>query len=408
MLTEIELANLNFTDEEEELIPFDKDSYGVEEDYRFCLVGKALMDCVVHFLSLKRTLADLCHSLGGVSITLSKGEDSLQIPLVYTDFWVQVHSLSVDKEVYRIRVQINVRMPLKRKKKLALGQNRKGVQSRREVSVGNRWLRKNSPDGSQGGGNPLGIDVDGRSEGRNFETGDKGKWDLTPRIAQLCNVMRRRGNEPGERKQLVLVRHVQPQILFRIETNLSERRMEHVHLKCGFVKRIDMGAYGSKEGLSLGWRGEVIWSIGGIEKRGVMGFAKEVRELSRVTMYGSGGFLMRLCSRLKRGRLQNKINMALFKEVLEECDLSDLGVVNLAWWESFLRYSLKRLPHVFSDYCTILVDLGDVSRGSRIWGKRGFRFNSNWILEDCCEQQVRSFREVNIDDVPPKLEKLGK
>lgn len=27
------------------------------------------MDCVVHFLSLKRTLADLWHSLGGVSIT---------------------------------------------------------------------------------------------------------------------------------------------------------------------------------------------------------------------------------------------------------------------------------------------------------------------------------------------------
>lgn len=31
------------------------------------------------------------------------------------------------------------------------------------------------------------------------------------------------------------VRHVQPQILFLIETNLSERRMEHGHLKCGFV-----------------------------------------------------------------------------------------------------------------------------------------------------------------------------
>lgn len=73
-----------------------------------------------------------------------------------------------------------------------------------------------------------------------------------------------------------------------------------------------------------------------------------------------------------------------------------------------MGYSLKHLPHVFSDYCTILVDLGDVSRGSTIWGKRGFRFNANWILEDCCEQQVRIFGEVNIDDVPTKLEKLGK
>ncbi|KAK5835929.1 hypothetical protein PVK06_011647 [Gossypium arboreum] len=69
MVTEIELANVNFADEEEELIQFDKDSYVVEEDNRFCLVGKTLIDCVVRFPSLKKTLVDLWHPLGGVSIT---------------------------------------------------------------------------------------------------------------------------------------------------------------------------------------------------------------------------------------------------------------------------------------------------------------------------------------------------
>ncbi|PPS11996.1 hypothetical protein GOBAR_AA08641 [Gossypium barbadense] len=43
---------------------------------------------------------------------------------------------------------------------------------------------------------------------------------------------------------------------------------------------IDVGAYGSKNGFVVGIKG-----IGGIEMRGVMGFAKKVGELSRVTIF---------------------------------------------------------------------------------------------------------------------------
>lgn len=59
-----ELANLNLDDEEEELILCENDLNGLEDDYQFCLVGKALMECMVHFPSLKRTLANLWHPLG--------------------------------------------------------------------------------------------------------------------------------------------------------------------------------------------------------------------------------------------------------------------------------------------------------------------------------------------------------
>ncbi|KAH1039138.1 hypothetical protein J1N35_040881 [Gossypium stocksii] len=88
-----------------------------------------------------------------------------------TGMFVQYDTALVTRGIMRymrIRVKINVRMPLKRKKKLALGQNREGTQSKREVSVGSRWLKKDSPDGSQGGDNSLGMDVDRHNEGRNF------------------------------------------------------------------------------------------------------------------------------------------------------------------------------------------------------------------------------------------------
>ncbi|MBA0723485.1 hypothetical protein Golax_004062, partial [Gossypium laxum] len=62
-------TNLNLEDEEEELIPCERDPNKEDDEYWFCLVGKALTDCVIHFPSLKRTLVDLCHPLRGVIIS---------------------------------------------------------------------------------------------------------------------------------------------------------------------------------------------------------------------------------------------------------------------------------------------------------------------------------------------------
>lgn len=47
------------------------------------------------------------------------------------------------------------------------------------------------------------------------------------------------------------VRANSPQILFLIETKLCSKKMEKVRLKYGFKTGIDVGAVGSKGGLSL-------------------------------------------------------------------------------------------------------------------------------------------------------------
>lgn len=63
------MANLNIAGEEEDLVEALGDEVASGEDYSFCLVGRVLMDNVVHFRSMRNVLAYLWHPLRGVSIT---------------------------------------------------------------------------------------------------------------------------------------------------------------------------------------------------------------------------------------------------------------------------------------------------------------------------------------------------
>ncbi|KAH1083136.1 hypothetical protein J1N35_022897 [Gossypium stocksii] len=61
-----ELANLSLLDDEEEA--FQGESVVVDSTYQNYLVGHCLTDSVVHFPSLRNTMADLWHPIGGVCI----------------------------------------------------------------------------------------------------------------------------------------------------------------------------------------------------------------------------------------------------------------------------------------------------------------------------------------------------
>lgn len=54
---EDELVNLNLVDEKEEV--FGEDPTIVQNEFRYCLGGCCLADNVVHFPSLRNTMADL-------------------------------------------------------------------------------------------------------------------------------------------------------------------------------------------------------------------------------------------------------------------------------------------------------------------------------------------------------------
>ncbi|MBA0633819.1 hypothetical protein Godav_029476, partial [Gossypium davidsonii] len=178
---ENDLANLALTDEVEEA--FEEDAALVDQNLHLCLVGCCLTDSIVHFPSLRNTIADLWYPIRGICISdlgdrcflfqffhevdiqrvltstpwffnnhlllfhrMKPGENPSLVPLIFTEFWVQVHDLPLglvsetmtkqfrdflgkflehdlssrlgnSHSSMRIRVQLNVNNPLKRRKK---------------------------------------------------------------------------------------------------------------------------------------------------------------------------------------------------------------------------------------------------------------------------------------------------
>ncbi|MFQ6663414.1 hypothetical protein Gotur_030958, partial [Gossypium turneri] len=60
------MENLNLMDDEEDA--FQEDERVVGRVNQLCLVGRCLTDSVVHFPSLRNTLADLWHPIGGILV----------------------------------------------------------------------------------------------------------------------------------------------------------------------------------------------------------------------------------------------------------------------------------------------------------------------------------------------------
>ncbi|XP_016676453.1 uncharacterized protein [Gossypium hirsutum] len=152
------------------------------------------------------------------------------------------------------------------------------------------------------------------------------------------------------------LRQVQPQILFLIETKVSGRRTEVVRRKCGFVHGIDVDAVGTRRGLSLGWKEGVSLSLRSFSKAHIDMEVEEAAKRVRWRFTGFYGSLVEqdrkeswdLLRHLKRGnnrpwlitgdfneilfsyekqggRVKEKRQMTAFREVLEECEINNLG-----------------------------------------------------------------------------------
>ncbi|MBA0626339.1 hypothetical protein Godav_004020, partial [Gossypium davidsonii] len=221
--------------------------------------------------------------------------------------------------------------------------------------------------------------------------------------------------------------------------------MEIVRLKCGFSNGINIGAVGSKGGLSLGWNGNDLVSIksysfshidamildpdNGMEWR-LTGFygCPDIRfrtvswDLLRrlgqdqdVPWMVIGDFNEILSSFEKKGgRLRSARQMGEFRSVLEDCSLYDVGyngrwftwergrflssnlrerfdreVANLAWLSLYPNFSLDHLNYSFSDHCPLLLNtmgrvLYKINRSSS-----PFRFEAKWFLDDAFEEVVK-------------------
>ncbi|MBA0700959.1 hypothetical protein Goari_027455 [Gossypium aridum] len=138
-----ELANLQITEDEDD--PVCDQEYGeeIDDEFKLCLVGKVLTNNAVHFPSMRTVLRKLWHPLEGLLITkmedkrvlfqfyneldlkrvtdgtpwffnkhliifhrMERGEDPVQVLLVFSNFWVQVHNLPLGSMSERMARQL--------------------------------------------------------------------------------------------------------------------------------------------------------------------------------------------------------------------------------------------------------------------------------------------------------------
>ncbi|KAA3475780.1 non-ltr retroelement reverse transcriptase [Gossypium australe] len=183
--------------------------------------------------------------------------------------------------------------------------------------------------------------------------------------------------------------------------------MEMVRLKLGFSCGIDIGAVGSKGGLSLGWKGNSLVLLRsyssfhiddditdcdyGVTWR-LIGFYGNLMESLRSISWDLlchihsnnlgpwlvvGDFNEITISLEKRGgRLRSENQMAKFQNALKACGLVDLGFSGIWFtWERG-RFQATNIHH-----CPILIDTIGKSLSRENFGGHRFKFEASWYLD---------------------------
>ncbi|GMI64317.1 hypothetical protein HRI_000101000 [Hibiscus trionum] len=124
--------------------------------------------------------------------------------------------------------------------------------------------------------------------------------------------------------------------------------------------------------------------------------------------------------------------MAAFRDVLDDCELSDLGfsdpwytwergrlpennvrerldssAANPSWWSLFPGHSVSHQTHTISDHCPLLIDSGGHIFQGHMSSYASFKFDANWILDSKVEQLIKSHFDSSNEDVPNRLFSLG-
>ncbi|KAA3481221.1 reverse transcriptase [Gossypium australe] len=202
-------------------------------------------------------------------------------------------------------------------------------------------------------------------------------------------------------------------MVFLMETKVDSKRMERIRRRSGFENGIDVGAEGSRGGLCLVWREDFRVSLKTFskihinvkfEESNVQGdwrytgfygshYANDqhaswrlLRALGQEQQFSwlvSGDFNEILYSFEKSGgQLREERRMVTFREVLEDCQLMDLG---------------------FQDHCPLLINTGYEETFRR---RPCFKFKARWTLEESFEEEIRKSWESSTGTISEKLGRL--
>ncbi|XP_052485248.1 uncharacterized protein LOC128040512 [Gossypium raimondii] len=250
------------------------------------------------------------------------------------------------------------------------------------------------------------------------------------------------GRPRAVRRLRFLLKQNNPQLVFFMETKVSGKRMEKIRRRCGFMNGIDVDATGSRGGICLAWKEAVqvelkTFSTNHIDVLIEEGTNKEWRftgfygspysqnkntSLDLLRSLGqeqehhwlvSGDFNEIVYSFEKMGgRPREEKRTEVFREVLKECSLIDVGysgkwytwergnlpktnirerldksVANEKWMKLFPTGSVHHLTSSLSDHCPLLISTSTEINLKRI---PVFKFEAWWTTEKTIEEEIKS------------------
>jgi hypothetical protein len=246
-----------------------------------------------------------------------------------------------------------------------------------------------------------------------------------------------------------LVKHEVPQIVFLMETRLPIRKLEFIRVKLGMKGYfgVDRERFGG--GLALLWDDSVDIQIQSYSKHHIdcwvdnhtgescrfTGFygdpdtacrhhswelLRRLKGMSNRMWLVMGDFNEITSSDEKQGKLfRCPSQMAAFREVLNDCSLTDLGfhgyeftwtnnrnqgecvderldrgVATTQWMDLFPGATIQHFVFAFSDHLGLLLNTDTVAHGGHQRKKRRFHFEHAWLREDGCEEVIAQAWEV--------------
>ncbi|KAA3467625.1 reverse transcriptase [Gossypium australe] len=246
-------------------------------------------------------------------------------------------------------------------------------------------------------------------------------------------------------------------MVFLMETKLDCKRMERIRLRCGYTNGIDIAAEGSRGGLCLAWKGDIVvtvksyskWHIDPLIREGngkaewrFTGFYRSPYLKDKNTVWGllkglshgnyypwlvAGDFNEILFGNEKKGGgVRDQGRMDAFRDTLEECQLIDIGysgtwftwergnlpetnirerldrgVANEEWISLFPMGHVQHLPYSMSDHFPLLICTDHLIQN---FGRKKFHFESWWTLEESSEKVIKEAWETSSESLMEKLE----
>jgi hypothetical protein len=244
------------------------------------------------------------------------------------------------------------------------------------------------------------------------------------------------GNPKAIRDLCQLTKEKKPTILFLMETKCRRHKMEYIRVKMGFECILVVDPIGRSGGLALCWNDVDMLEIQNFSRRHINAIVKNGDSGCSWKLTGFYGHLdwsrrsesWALLNHLKKftplpwlcvgdfneildhskksgAALRKEPQMALFREVLEDCHLSDLGytgskytwfncrqdagftkerldraVANIGWCNLFKKVEVYILAARTSDHKPLIITCSDIE-GDHAHSKCGTKFEARWLLD---------------------------